>query len=121
MQIWRLAAVAFAASLMSACGATTNYDNVRLLSGTSSYPSLPDVQPMPPVDLMPFEYDMPRDSAGKIIPNSNIFIGFDLRNWQIILNNFKILEAREQMWQSRVDSVNKQRQEWRRLNEGASK
>lgn len=116
MQGWRLAAVAISLSFLTACGSTPIGSTVRVVN-SSSYPSLPDIPPLPELDLMPFEYDMPRDANGKVISNSNIFLGFDLKNWQIMLNNFKILEGREQMWRTRVEEVNRQRAEWRKLNE----
>lgn len=101
---------------LSAC-ATPVPPSLVKLEATTSYPNLPDVPKPPPLDLQEFKYDMPRDSAGKIIPDSNVFIGFDQANWQIFLENQKRIEARDKMWETRVDEENKLRAEWRAKND----
>lgn len=115
MPKWTVGAALSAAMLMSACGATIPTSTVHLETSTT-YPSLPDIPKPPPLDLQEFKYDMPRDSGGKIIPDSNVFIGFDQPNWQIFLENQKKIQARDKMWEDRVDAENKLRAEWRAKN-----
>lgn len=100
---------------LSACGTTMPTSTVRL-EATTSYPNLPDIPKPPPLDLQEFKYDMPRDKSGAIIPDSNVFIGFDQSNWQIFLENQKRIEARDRMWETRIDEENKLRAEWRAKN-----
>lgn len=48
-----------------------------------------------------------------IIPLSNIFIGFDIENWNTILENFYKLKEKVWQYEQRILEINKQRQEWR--------
>lgn len=115
MPKWTVGAALIAALCVSACAATVPPSLVKLETSTT-YPSLPDIPKPPPLDLQTFQYDMPRDSAGKVIPDSNVFIGFDQANWQIFLENQKKIQARDKMWEDRVDAENKLRAEWRAKN-----
>ena len=127
---------------------------MRVVNSTS-YPEFPDVEPLPPVDILPWKHDVPRDmtvlsvknlsecrkvetyvpenkpyvtlpkkeqttewwaKCGEhpVLPNSNIFIGFEQDQWNILVEDF--MKLREQNWKykQRIDQVNKQRQEWRK-------
>ena len=148
------------ASVLLALGACSGLDgfdpktNVRLVT-TSVYPELPDVEPVEPVNLLPWEADVPRDTSvlsvknltkcravgthedpdreGVILPNerqsdswwaecgehpvlpgSNIFIGFDQQNWNIINENFAKLRETIFRYQKRLEEVNRQRESWRK-------
>jgi len=80
-----------------------------------TYPELPPLEPLPPLNLEPFKYDYPRDSSGNLIPNSNIFIGFTRENWQIFLLNQDKLAMNNKACVYRIEEVNRQRSEWQKL------
>ena len=118
--------------------------SVRLIT-TTTYPEFPDLSPVSPVNLLPWKHDVPRDmdrltvknlstcinvpeedqnssfwrrcGENPILTNSNIFVGFDQQNWNIIQGNFLKLQERIFQYQQRIKAVNKQRQEWRRKSE----
>lgn len=48
-----------------------------------------------------------------IFPESNIFIGFNQVEWNIILENFAKLRERVWQYKQRIIEINRQRQEWR--------
>lgn len=48
-----------------------------------------------------------------IFPESNIFIGFNQVEWNIILGNFAKLRERVWQYKQRIIEINRQRQEWR--------
>ncbi len=128
--------------LLGACE-STGFDpksTVRVVN-SMSYPEFPNVQPVFPVNLIPWQADVPRDmtktvvknltSCKKvpeneqddafwnrcgehpIVTNSNIFIGFDQTNWNIIIENFAKLREQLFKYQKRVEEVNRQREAWR--------
>jgi len=135
--------VAFAALfLLSACESTgfNPKSTVRVVT-SMSYPEFPNVEPLLPVNIIPWQADVPRDmtktvaknltscrkvpeedrddaywnKCGEhpIVSNSNIFIGFDQTNWNIIIENFAKLREQLFKYQKRVDEVNRQREAWR--------
>ena len=113
---------------------------VRVVN-SMSYPEFPNVQPVSPVNLIPWQADIPRDMTKTvvknvtscvkvpederdnafwnrcgehpIITNSNIYMGFDLLNWNIIIENFAKLREQIFKYQKRVEEVNRQREAWR--------
>ena len=112
---------------------------------TVTYPEFPDVVPVDPVRLLPWEHDVPRDMSNlkvknlstcikvpvekqtrsfwarcgenPILPNSNIFVGFDQSNWNNIVENFERLRENLYQYKQRIIAINKQREEWRRKAE----
>jgi hypothetical protein len=51
--------------------------------------------------------------------NSNIFLGFDKENWTQLTLNIEQIRQAYIACKSRVDEVNRQRREWRELNQQA--
>ena len=129
--------------LLGGCAADDGFNpksTVRVVN-SMSYPEFPNVQPVFPVNLIPWQADVPRDmtktvvknltSCKKvpeedrddafwnrcgehpIVTNSNIFIGFDQTNWNIIIENFAKLREQLFKYQKRVEEVNRQREAWR--------
>lgn len=49
-----------------------------------------------------------------VVPDSNIFLGFDQDNWYIIVENFAKLKEALHRYKARIDEINRQRAEWRR-------
>jgi len=135
------------------CGTTPETPSVRIITATS-YPVLPSIEPLPPISLIPWKHDMPRDlnassvknttkcrkvktkinenkpyviepveeqtdrwwakcGENPIIPISNIHIGFDIENWNIILENFYKLKERVGQYEHRLLEINNQRKKWR--------
>jgi hypothetical protein len=117
---------------------------VRVVN-TTSYPELPDIQmPMEPA-LIPWQYDVPRDSTRHeakntetcqkvpdkdrddvywencgihpVIPESTVLYGFDQRNWNIMLSNFGKLREYIVELRARIELANETRREWRRKAE----
>ncbi len=112
---------------------------------TTSYPEFPDIQPVAPVNLIAWQHDFPRNmekvviknvstcikvpeekknaafwnrcGENPIMTNSNLFVGFDQENWNIILGNFAKLRENIFQHQERINAINRQRQEWRRKAE----
>lgn len=109
---------------------------------TTSYPELPDIpMPIEPA-LIAWEYDTPRDLAAKpepkntekcrgiaekdrdesywercgiqpVVEKSNIFYGFDERNWNIMISDFAKLREYVVQLKARIAVANDERQEWR--------
>lgn len=135
---------AFAALLLlGGCAADAGFNpksTVRVIN-SMSYPEFPNVQPVFPVNLIPWQADVPRDltktvvknvtlckkvseedrddafwnrcGEHPIVTNSNIFIGFDQINWNIIIENFAKLREQLFKYQKRIEEVNRQREAWR--------
>ena len=80
--------------------------------GTYEDPSYPGVV-LP--DMEQTDAWWARCGENPILPNSNIFIGFDQENWNIIQENFAKLRETLFRYKQRIDQVNQQRQEWRDL------
>jgi len=142
------ALTAFVALLL--LGACQNVDGfnpqstVRVVTATS-YPEFPNVEPVSPVNLIPWTANVPRDMTKTvaknttacqkipederntaywnrcgehpIITNSNIFMGFDQTNWNIIIENFAKLREQLFKYKKRVEEVNRQREAWRKKAE----
>lgn len=113
---------------------------VRVVTETA-YPEFPDISLPPPVRLMPFEVDYPRDpdefvvknitscvdvpeeqrddafwarcGENPILPNSNIFLGFDQQNWNNVQENFQRLKENNIVLRQLLETANRQRQLWR--------
>lgn len=112
---------------------------------TTSYPELPDIQmPIEP-ELLPWEYEVPRDMSRieakktaecehvpdkerdkafwdrcgehPVIRDTNILFGLDQRNWNILLTDLAKLREYIVQLKSRIDLANESRQEWRRKAE----
>lgn len=117
---------------------------VRVVQVTS-YPELPDIQlPLEP-DLLPWEYEVPRDLSrtepknsaecqrvpdkdrdngywakcgeNPVIRDTNVLFGFDQRNWNIMLSDFSKLREYIVQLRARIDLANESRREWRRKAE----
>lgn len=117
---------------------------VRVVQATS-YPELPDIQmPIEP-ELLPWEYEVPRDMSRieakktadcervpdkerdkafwdrcgehPVIRDTNILFGLDQRNWNILLTDLAKLREYIVQLKSRIDLANESRQEWRRKAE----
>jgi len=136
--------IAFAALLLlGACAGNKGFNpqsTVRVVT-SMSYPEFPNVEPLLPLNVIPWQADVPRDmtktvvknlTACKKVPeedqddafwnrcgehpivtNSNIFIGFDQLNWNIIIENFAKLREQLFKYQNRIEEVNRQRGAWR--------
>ncbi|MCB1936131.1 MAG: hypothetical protein KDF59_09330 [Nitrosomonas sp.] len=108
------------------------------------YPDLPDIEPLPPLTLMPFEWDYPRDTTKRVpkstskcletpgqqrdesywercsehppLGNSNIFMGFSREDFETFLVNNEKIRARLLQYKARIDEINRQRAMWRQKN-----
>jgi hypothetical protein len=104
---------------------------------------------VPDPELLPWKHDVPRDMSTKVVvdsescknvpetarnesfwercgihpplKDSNIFIGFDLDNWNIILEDFAKLRETIYQYKSRITEVNNQRAKWRAKAEASEK
>ena len=153
MKLNNILPIALVSFILVGCGATKPTAPVRVITATS-YPELPNIEPLPPVALIPWKHDMPRDlnassvknitkcrkvetkinehkpyvvepvekqpdkwwaecGENPIVPKSNIHIGFDIENWNIILEDFYKLKERTWQYEQRLTEINKQRQKWR--------
>lgn len=118
--------------------------SVRFIT-TTTYPEFPNIQPVSPVNLIPWIHEAPRNTEkvvvknistcikvaeedrdrafwnrcgeNPILLNSNIFVGFDQQNWNIILENFAKLRETLYQYKQRIIAINKQREDWRRQAE----
>jgi len=135
--------IAFAALLLLGACQQPRFNpqsTVRVVT-SMSYPEFPNVEPLLPLNVIPWQADVPRDmtktvaknitSCKKvpederddaywnrcgehpIVTNSNIFIGFDQTNWNIIIENFAKLREQLFKYQKRIEEVNRQRGAWR--------
>lgn len=135
----RLRALALAMALpLAAC----QHEPARKLEvvNTTSYPELPDI-PMPPEPaLIPWEYEVPRDTSKfepknekcravaedkrdddwdrqcgvhPVVADSNVLYGFDQRNWNIMLSNLAKLREYIAQLKERLELANQSRREWR--------
>ncbi len=155
MKLNNILLILFLSVTLIGCGFSSkeHTPTIRVIN-VQSYPELPDIEPVSPANLVPWNHDMPRDlnvlsvknikacrkietrpnelrpyitepveeqpdewwdKCGEhpIIPRSNIFIGFDIENWNTILENFYKLKERVWQYEQRILEINKQRQEWR--------
>jgi hypothetical protein len=107
---------------------------------TTSYPELPDIpMPLEPA-LIPWEYEVPRDTSKfeprneecrkaveaerddawdrecgvhPVIHDSNVLYGFDQRNWNIMLSNLAKLREYIAQLKERLELANQSRRELR--------
>ena len=139
-----LALMFLAGSALAGC-ATDGFNpqsKVQVIT-TKSYPEIPDIEPVAPVNLIPWQYDIPRDTS-RIVPknttecekvpeekrddaywkkcwenpplkNTNLYIGFDHDNWNIFLEDWQKLQEKNLQYKARIEEINKQRKEWRDL------
>lgn len=126
---------------LAACASTSEPQSTVRLVQSTTYPFLPDIKPVPEPELVPWNHDVPRDTSKLVVienekctsvpetkrdkafwrecginpplDNSNIFIGFDQDNWNIIIENFAKLRETVYQYKLRIDEVNQQRKEWR--------
>ena len=111
----------------------------------ASYPELPDIlMPLEP-QLLPWEYEVPRDLSkmepkstpecervadkdrdtgywarcgqNPVIRDTNVLFGLDQRNWNIMLSNFSKLREYIVQLKVRIDLANESRRDWRRKAE----
>ncbi|MDQ6961588.1 MAG: hypothetical protein Q9M28_03530 [Mariprofundaceae bacterium] len=109
------------------------------------YPEFPDIKPLPSLNLSSFSWEYPRD-PGKKIPrstekclsvadaerddafwercgehppqiDSNIFMGLGDKDFKTFQLNWVKIRAQLKRYRSRIEEVNRQRQEWRRKAE----
>lgn len=114
-----------------------------------AYPDLPDIEPLPPLTLIPFEWDYPRDTTKRVakstrkcletptpqrdeaywercgenppLPNSNIFMGLSRDDFETFLVNNEKVRARLLQYKTRIDEINRERATWRQRNSEAQK
>ena len=111
----------------------------------TNYPELPDIAPLLPLNLIPFEADVPRDTTkvevkniskclerkeeernaafwiecgeNPILEETNIYLGMDQLNWNIMVENFAKLKERLFQYRKRLEEINEQRAKWRQRAE----
>ncbi len=111
------------------------------LVNTEIFPELPDITPLQPLDLLPWVADVPRDPSklvpknitkclkipenkrdkvywircgeNPIVQGSNIYLGMDQTNWNIMVEDFAKLKERLQQYEARLTEINQQRKKWR--------
>lgn len=140
--------IVFAVILLGACATDgfTPKSTVRVVT-TETYPEFPNVEPLGDPGLIPWRADVPRnknkitvknisscvkvpeeerDSSfwtrcgeNPIVTDTNIYIGFDQENWNILVNNFNKLKEWIHRYEERIKEINKQRAEWRKKAEEA--
>ena len=70
-----------------------------------------------PYVVLPVEEQPPswwsKCGENPVLPNSNVYIGFEQDQWNIILENFAKLKERNWQYKQRLEEVNRQRTEWR--------
>ena len=129
--------------VLSGCSTFSAFDpktNVRLVN-TEIFPEFPDITPLQPLNLLPWEADIPRDSSrivpknitkclkvpenkrdrsywitcgeNPILEGSNIYLGMDQTNWNIMVEDFAKLKERLQQYEARIREINNQRKKWR--------
>lgn len=140
------AALVAAALVLAGCtttGSTVPTPTV-VAQPTLVYPDLPPLDE-PELALRPFTLDYPRDMTAApvvknttecqqtpvpqrdaafwrrcgqqpILPNSNIHVGFTYEQWLLWQQNMAALDAYVRTTRQRIELINKQREEWRRLN-----
>jgi len=129
--------------LLSACAATSEPPIVKT-DVVRVYPELPDIEPLPPLTLIPFEWDYPRDKTKRIpkstneclkipeqqrdnsywdrcgenppLSDSNIFMGLSRDDFETFLINNEKIKARLLQYKARIDEINQQREMWRKKN-----
>lgn len=144
-----LAALALAAAALAGCASSAVSvpeppTTVRVVQ-VVSYPELPDIAlPLEP-ELLPWEYEVPRDLSrivakntpeclrvpdkerdnaywarcgeNPVIRDTNVLFGFDQRNWNIMLSDFSKLREYIVQLKARIELANESRREWRRKAE----
>lgn len=139
--------------LLAGCGSVPKEifepkETVRVIS-QDRFPSLPPVPPVNSPSLLPWDYDLPRDTRvttiknitncvnvpeseqdeqfwdrcgeNPILTDSNIYIGLTQENFNILSTNFKKLQETIFLYQQRIEQVNRQREEWREQNRNAQR
>ncbi len=139
-----LVAFALAGCASSSLSVPEPATTVRVVQVTS-YPELPDIElPLEP-ELLPWEYEVPRDLSrtepkntpdclrvpdkerdnaywarcgeNPVIRDTNVLFGFDQRNWNIMLSDFSKLREYIVQLKARIELANASRREWRRKAE----
>jgi len=139
--------------VLTGCEQVQKTESIKLVTATT-YPELPDIEPLSDPGLLPWKHNMPRDmevmsvinntacrkvktkineripyvvepveeqtktwwkKCGEhpIFPETNIHVGFDLENWNIVLSNLFKLKERNWQYKQRVLEINNQRETWR--------
>lgn len=135
-----------ASLLLSGCAGTRGPETfepkttVRIVTETA-YPEFPNISLPPPVRLLPFEVDYPRNPNELVVKNitscvdvpeeerddafwarcgenpilvdSNIFIGLDQQNWNNVQENFQKLKENNIVLRQLLETANRQRELWR--------
>ncbi|MDX8393175.1 MAG: hypothetical protein R8K21_01135 [Mariprofundales bacterium] len=146
MQLRFISLLCLCIYILSACSTTPRALPLptRTITETKivqSYPELPELKPVPALNLTSFTWDYPRNmqewvpkSTSKCLSvpdaqrdnsfwercgehpplaNSNIFMGLDDGEFKKFQLNWAKLRARLQQYKARIDEVNRQRAEWR--------
>jgi hypothetical protein len=78
--------------------------------GTQTWPELPDLEAPITADIRPFSFNLPGNSQTP-------FLCIDQDNFEALNELLITLRTRESMWQARLAEINRQRREWRELNQ----
>lgn len=128
---------------IAACGTTQQVPIVKT-EIIRVYPDFPAIEPLPPLTLMPFEWDYPRDTTKRVskstgkcletpeqqrdeaywercgeyapLTNSNIFMGLSRKDFETFIVNNEKIRARLLQYKARIDEINRQREMWRKEN-----
>jgi hypothetical protein len=110
MRQWKLESRSLAAFLLiGLVGCAAN--NPTIQSAKVVYPDIPDVPTLPALDLKPVKLGF---------PTPDMFVAFDYDNWLNMATNMQTLKQRELLYQQRINEVNLQRAEWRKINQSNS-
>lgn len=81
---------------------------------TTIYPSLQPLQEPNVLSLTTCQWTYP------IIKDEKVFIGFDEHNFKCYVENKEIMREQILLYKKFIEQVNKERQEWNKLNNSAS-
>ena len=79
------------------------------------YPELPAVESPLVLATFPCKSSMPET------PDQNVFIGFDKENFKCYLKNQEINREQKRLYENFVKEINKERENWKRLNKTLDK
>lgn len=74
------------------------------------FPELPEIS-IPSLNLADVEHDIPRDKSGAYDPESNLYRGFDKRNWNLFWSNDAKIQKHIHELRNIIKTINKQRQD----------
>ena len=78
------------------------------------YPELPQIESPLVLATLPCKFSMPTN-------DETIFVGFDKENYKCYLKNQEINREQKLLYEKFVDEINKERQKWKKLNNGVDK